>query len=142
MKRMLYVIFFVCFVSTGFSQSQQDQEEVLQLCIELQELQPFLVGNDGAQLSQLYIKSCEALQTKTTSINKFGNPIRFVDKVELKALHINSYIDFYIFEVLTDKARIDFTFSSDLDTPKFWAYMELEKNGDSWEITKLKSEER
>ncbi len=142
MKRHLLVFFLVSLVTVGYSQTQQDQADILQICFEIPELQPFLMGANGSPLAQLYVKSCNSIQDYGLTVNKFGNPVRFVDKVELSALSDKSHIDFFIFEVMADKARVDFTFSSDSSEPKFWAYLELEKNGTTWEITQLKSEER
>ncbi|MFW5877697.1 MAG: hypothetical protein ACOCUP_01155 [bacterium] len=142
MKKIYTSFMFLFIFAWMFGQTGTDKQEILQLCIEVPELQEYLVDDSGNTLAQLHVKANGYINPEDINIIKFGKPLRFVNKQDFSLLQDNSRIDFFVFDVDDQKARVDFTFSLNPDDVRFWVYMEFEKDSDTWQITKLKSEER
>lgn len=139
MKKNTFIILFLFLSGWIFAQTQNDKQEVLQLCIDLPELQSLLVDESGQQLKQLVVMNNEFLQPEEISITKFGKSLGFADLETINDRELNQYIVFNSFEIKGNEAKVHFQLAS--RNSSLWPWFELKmlnENG-KWKIVELKS---
>jgi len=88
-------------------QTIQDKQDVIQKCIDLDDLQQFYHENEVEGRKPLIIYNDGAVPTSLTLI-KFGQPIQFMTKEELFFYNKLAYLDFDKCEITPTSADIVF----------------------------------
>jgi hypothetical protein len=142
-KGILYIGFFLLFSTQLSAQSKSDQALILQKCIDLPELQQcYPLAEDGS-ISQLYVMQHGISFPVDIEVTKSGKPLAFVGKSDINEQHIECYFLFWIFEINNDKARIEYTYNSNLNIKKAnIVELSLQKVDGKWNIIKSKVERK
>ena len=140
-KHALIILFLLAFLSAN-AQSANEKSEVLKHCTDLVELQPYFQIN-GNNLQQLFVMDCCNKFDDVSGLSKFGNPLIFVDKKGVVDGGIDAYLQFYIFEINVDNARLDFKLIRKNADPKIvQVKLELVKQNNIWVLLESKIEEK
>jgi hypothetical protein len=137
-----FVILLLVLSATTYARggTLANQTAVIQKCIDLPELQQYLVENSSNQF--VILKHGVDFQ-ENMQISKFGKPVLFLDKLELAAANPEAYIVFYILDVSSDKARIDCTYRRKNGTPEnIRFYLEMSLEAGNWVVTKKTIQEK
>jgi hypothetical protein len=141
MKKIPFIVLLLFLSGLMFAQTQQDKQEVLQLCIDLPELQSHLVDESGQPLQQLTVMSNENLQPEEVSIAKFGKAVRVVDLETINDLELNPYIVFNTFEIGGNIAKVHFQLARRSSSLWYWYELQLAFESEKWQIVELKAME-
>ncbi len=127
--------------SLGMAQAPGDASALLQKCVDLPALQESFTGPDGQTPGVLHVMEC-TLPFSPQEVEKFGNPLSPVSKMEVQDPQVSDYLQFYLFEVNESAARVDFKYyRKDRDAGVVQVYLECVKSGGNWEVTTQKIRE-
>jgi len=141
MKQFLPLVILFLAISIAKGQNPVSKAEVFSICINLPELQDYLLTDSGELPDELIVYNGGDQFSNIEMPSKFGKQVRLIEKNELKTSSINSYLSFYIFEVKDNKARVDYKCLQN-GSIKLNVYLELEKTLNGWDIIKSKIEEK
>jgi hypothetical protein len=138
-----FTLFFFFFITTPLfimAQSNEDIARILQKCIDLPELQQNINSFEN-----VYVLQHGVSFPSTINVTKSGKRVQFITKSQLATENIQCYILFWEFKVEANSAKIDFVLNySDHGTvSKTIHYLvDMVYTGQTWNVTKVKSEER
>jgi hypothetical protein len=138
MKNLTLIILLVLTTNCIFAQSRQDQAQILQKCIELQELQQYYPLDAKGNQKPLIINYWHPVlfPTDLTLLND-GKNVEFREMSLESDKNAEAYFLFKKFVVLQSSSVVKFDFSYDnFNLPKLLEVMlDLAKVGDAWEIS-------
>ena len=137
MRKLSLILFMVLLCATStYAQSPEDQNKVLQKCIDLKELQGYLPGKTA---QPLYVMQHGVSFGKEINASKNGKSLVFLSKNEINMQHPDSYFLFWLFEINEKTARVSFVYNYDQNQSKkaVRADLELNRNGSEWMVTSV-----
>ena len=124
----LTMTFYAC---VAIGQTDNDKQEILQKCIDLDELQQYYHENKVDGRKPLVIYNNGVVPTNI-NLTKFGVKVEFMNMEELFFYNKQAYLDFDKFEISSNEAVIQFHYAIEGLTVK----IKLEKESDKWIIKK------
>ena len=133
--------FALAIFSLGMAQAPGDASALLQKCVDLPALQEYFSGENGQTPDALHVMEC-TLPFSAQGVEKFGNPLGSISKMEVQDPQYSDYLQFYLFEINESAARVDFKYyRKDRDPGVVQVYLECVKSGGNWEVTTQKIRE-
>lgn len=138
-----FTLFFLSFITMPLfmmAQSNDDITRILQKCIDLPELQQNINSFEN-----IYVLQHGVSFPSTTNVTKSGRKVHFINKSQLQTENIQCYFLFWEFKVEANSAHIDFVLKytdQDNESKTMNYIVDLVYTGQSWNVTKVKTEER
>lgn len=126
-------------------QTIDDQAAVLQKCIDLPELQPFLPKNQDGSYKTVNVMQHSISFPGNINVAHQGKPLLFISKGLATGGTTEAYFLFNQFQVDEHKAWVEFVlyYEQTMSAPKMQVVtLQLEKTGTNWSITQSKIEGR
>jgi hypothetical protein len=145
MKKGTMIILFVTAAILTFGQSRQNKAQILQKCIDLPELQQYFPFDHAGNPKQICILQHGVSFPVDLEVSKFGKSILFMDKTQLSDNGITSYFLFWEFKTDQNSAQVDFVYNfiNTDNLPRIQKVnLELQKNNETWTVSKTNIEER
>ena len=145
MKTISLMILFTMATISAIGQSRNDQTRILQQCIDLPDLQQYYPYETDGVRKPVYILQHGVSFPSDIEVSKFGKRVQLVDKAQLSYLKISSYFLFWEFKTDQNSAQVDFVYNfiNADNLPRMKRVnLELQKNNETWTVSKTKIEER
>ena len=111
MKRLLFVMMFLSILAGKVNSIDKSElANILKIVINLPELQEYYHIDILPERKPLIIVADEFIQYDL-KIKKFGEPIIFMDKAEIKRKSIKAYLEIMNFEMVNNIAKITLNYS-------------------------------
>jgi len=140
MKNLILIILFVLTTTCIFAQSRQDQSQILQKCIELQELQQYYPLDANGNQKPLIINYWHPVLFPTDlMVMNGGKNVEFREMSAENNKNAEAYFLFKKFEVFPGSSLVKFDYSyNNADHLKaIEVTLELSKTLDEWEIANI-----
>lgn len=140
MKNFILIILFFLASTCIFAQSRQDQAQILQKCVELQELQKYYpLDADGSQKPLIINYWHPVLFPTDLTIINGGKNVEFRVMSMESSKNAEAYFLFYKFEVFQTSSVVKFDFSYDNANhlKVLEVMLDLSKKSDAWEIANI-----
>ncbi len=122
----------------GYSQSQQDQKEILQCCIDFSEIQNRYPEDANGDKLAVRIMQHTVSFSNDMEIQKFGENVIFYEKDEIYTLNTIAFLRFEKFDVEGINANVIFEFNHNRQDPStssmLYITLQLEKENNQWSI--------
>ncbi|MFN2424022.1 MAG: hypothetical protein ABR572_09630 [Cryomorphaceae bacterium] len=129
MRTFACITLFLVLSVFGFGQTAKDQQTIAQMSIDLEALQKYLRAHQTEEHNALYICDNGAIPTNL-NLNKFGAPVKFLDKNALFFHVIEAYLYFEKFQVSEKEAQVAFQFAVE----ELKIELTFEKVGGVWKV--------
>ena len=122
----------------GYTQSQQDQKEILQCCIDFPEIQNLYPEDTNGEKLAVRIMQHTISLSNDMNIQKFGKEVLFYEKDEIYSLNTIAFLRFEKFEVEGVNANVLFEFDYNQQDPstssEIYITLHLTKENTQWNI--------
>ena len=135
MKRTLMILLFFGFAIQGMAQSSDDRAQVLQKCIDLQQLQLYYPRDARGAIKQLKIMQHGISFPENINVSKNGVRPAFLSKKEVSETGMNAYFLFHEFTISETVASVAFIYHYS-EADQLVVTLELEKTGSNWSVKK------
>jgi hypothetical protein len=123
----------------------QEQAQILQLCLDLPALQPYYPKATDGTYQQVYILQHGISFPSDTEVYKAGKPAVFIEKARLADGKIDAYFLFHEFVITGNGATVEFVFNYDQTSSRKRLQvvsLDLQKTGNTWTVVHHKIEGR
>jgi len=123
------------------AQSAENTAQILQKCINLQELQEYYPLDVKGKPKQLYVMQHGVSMPENLNVSKNGKAVVFLEKNEILTKGTDAFFLFRDFKVFQNSSNVAFVYYFNFDgSYKEYVAVELElkKAGDTWSITQSK----
>lgn len=150
MKKFTLLLIMILTVLTMSAQKVNDKGQVVQKCLDLQELQKYYPQSAIEQNEPVYILLHGVSFESDMRISKFGKEPEYVKKEDLMDGRIQGFFLFHTIEVDAKEAHVSFAYYYDNrgnDSPlngshvKFEVFLSKDAKG-QWNISKTNSDRR
>lgn len=135
MKRTLMILMLIGFALHGMAQSARDRAQVLQKCLDLQQLQQHYPRDSRGNVKQLNIMQHGVSFPENINVSKNGVRPVFLSKKQVNATETQAYFLFHDFTISAASATVAFVYHYSTGD-QLVVYLDLEKTGSSWSIKK------
>lgn len=135
MKSTLMILMFLGFAIQGMAQSSDDRAQVLQKCLDFQELQRYYPRDARGAIKQLNIMQHGVSFPTNINVSKNGLRPAFVSKKKVNETGMDAYFLFHEFSVSETMALVAFIYHYG-EADQLVVTLELENTGSNWSVKK------
>jgi hypothetical protein len=138
MKKLKVVIFFVFISIWAFGQTRDDQAQILKNCIDLPELQSYLMTDSEGNIQQLYIYYWQPLSfSLDLGLTKDGKDIIYKGMSDDAGKNGDPFILFKTFIINGEVAKIAFEYhyGTTNSLKLLQINLDFKKIGDEWTVS-------
>ncbi len=129
------ILMLVGFALHGMAQSTADRAQVLQTCLDLEQLQQHYPRDNRGNIKQINIMQHGVSFPENISVVKNGLRPIFLSKQQINSTGTLAYFLFHDFTISSTSATVAFVYHYSV-ADQFVVYLDLEKNGSTWSIKK------
>ena len=139
MKKLKVIIFFVFISIWSVGQTRNDQAQILKKCIDLPELQSYLMTDAEGNIQQLYIYYWQPLSfSLDLGLTKGGKDIIYKGMSDDAGKNGDPFILFKTFIITGEVAKIafDYHYGTTNNLKLLQVNLDFKKIGDDWSVAK------
>jgi len=139
MKKLKVIIFFVFISICAIGQTRNDQAQILKKCIDLPELQSYLIKDSDGTIQQLFINYWNPLLFPLNlGITKDGKGIIYKQMSADAEKAGDTFILFKTFIITGEVAKIgfDYHYGTTNNSKLLQVNLDFKKIGDEWSVAK------
>jgi hypothetical protein len=133
MKKLILFIFLLFLAIITDGQTLKDQQEVIQTCIDLEDLKQYLHADKINGKKTLIIFN-DGVVSPELVLTKFGEPVQFMNSETLFFYDKSAFLDFERFEISQDTAEVFFLY----EIEGISANVSFEKVKGKWKVLNSK----